>query len=107
MKVSDFLKIFLINLVTNAVSELSHLTLRMYKSILQATMSQERLKSLILLTIDKRLLDDLNLTTIENKLSYANGDRHSVFGTFNTRQCMQFDKEIALCVYSNVKRNIC
>ena len=94
-----FLKILLVNLVTNAISELSRPTLPMYKSILWIKMSQEWLNS-----CTKKWLDDLNFTTIANELSDDNDKKYSALGIFNTQDCMQFHKENALCIYSNIKK---
>ena len=78
---------FLVRLVlvmpaTNATSERSFSVMRRLKSYLRSTMSQPRLNHLMVLSIYKQLLDELDLNTTAKEFVGSSEHRLRVFGTF-------------------------
>ena len=76
------MKLLLVMPATNATSERSFSTLRRIKSYLRATMSQERLNSLLTLHIRKENTLKLNLADIGSDFVSAKENRTTMFGKF-------------------------
>jgi len=66
----------------NATSERSFSVLRRLKSYLRSTMSQPRLNHVMVLSIYKELLDELDLYAIANEFVGGSKYRLCLFGTF-------------------------
>ena len=76
---------------TNAASECSFSVLRKIKSYLRSIMTQQRLKHLMILNINKDSLDEMDLKSIANESVQWNEHRLSVLGNF---------KELNQCGYT-------
>ena len=76
------MKLLLVMPATNATSERSFSALRRIKSYLRATMSQERLNSLLTLHIHKENTLKLNLADIGSDFVSAKENRTTMFGKF-------------------------
>ena len=66
----------------NATSERSFSVLRRLKSYLRSTMSQPRLNHVMVLSIYKELLDELDLYAVANEFVGSSEYRLGLFGTF-------------------------
>ena len=67
---------------TNATSECSFSVLRRLKNYLRSTMSQPRLNHVMVLSIYKELLDELDLYAVGNEFVGSSEYRLRPFGTF-------------------------
>ena len=81
-QVCDLLKLILVMPATNAVSERSASALRRLKNYLRSTMSQSRLKNLMVLHIHKERLDKLCLKSCLNDFISSNEHRLQHFAKF-------------------------
>ena len=69
---------------TNATSERTFSTMRRLKTYLRSTMSQTRLKNVMILSIHKELVSELDLHDIVNQFVSGSEPRLRVFGNFWT-----------------------
>ena len=76
-------RLILVMPATNASSERSFSVMRRLKNYLRSTMSQPRLHHLVVLSIYKELLDDLDLNTTANEFVGNSEHRAHVFGNFD------------------------
>ena len=67
---------------TNATSKHSFSVLRRLKSYLRSTMSQLRLNHMMILSIYKKLVDELDLNAVANEFVDSSDHRLRLFGTF-------------------------
>lgn len=67
---------------TNATSERTFSTMRRLMTYLRSTMSQTRLNNVMILSIYKELLDELDLHDLANQFVSGSESRLRVFGTF-------------------------
>ena len=67
---------------TNAMSERSFSALRQLKSYLQATMTQTRLNSILVLYIHQQYTDSLDLKEVGNEFVTGFEHRQTLFGRF-------------------------
>ena len=75
-------RLLLVMPAMNATSERSFSVLRRLKSYLQSTMSQPRLNHVMVLSIYKELLDELDLYAVANEFVGSSEYRLRLFGTF-------------------------
>ena len=75
-------RLLLVMPATNATSERSFLVLRRLKSYLRSTMSQPRLNLVMVLSIYKELLNELDLYAVANEFVGSSEYRLCLFGTF-------------------------
>ena len=75
-------KLLLVMPATNAVSERSFSALRRIKSYLRSTITQQRLKHLMVHHIHKDLTDKLDIISLANEFVAKREHRFSIFGTF-------------------------
>lgn len=76
------LKLILVAPATNAESERIFSTMKRIKTYLRATMSHNRFNQLMILSVHKELLDDLDFVQIGNEFVGKNQRRRNMFGTF-------------------------
>lgn len=76
-------KLLLVMPATNATSERSFSSLRRVKTYLRATMTQERLNSLMLLHVHKDQVDNLDIIDVANDFVDGSEHRLSLFGKFS------------------------
>ena len=76
------MKLLLVMPATNACSERSFSALRILKSHLRTTMSQQRLNDLMILYVHTKETDSLNLTEIGNEFVAVKESRLRMFGKF-------------------------
>ena len=74
-EICTLLKLVLVVLATNAVSERSASSLSRVKTYLRSTMSQSRLNNLMVLHVHKQRTDKLNLKACVNE--FVSGNEHS------------------------------
>ena len=75
-------RLLLVMPATNATSERSFSVLRRLKSYLRSTMSQPRLNHMMILSIYKELVDELDLYAVANEFVGSSEHRLRLFGTF-------------------------
>ena len=85
------LKLFLVSPATNAVSERSASSMSRIKNWLRSTMSQERLKHCMLLSIHKEKIDAVNLKNVANVFRESNEKRRRIFGIFCDTDFLQLN----------------
>ena len=76
-------RLILVMPATNAASERSFSVMRRLKNYLRSTMSQPQLNHLMVLSIYKELLDDLDLSTTANEFVGNSEHRANVFGNYD------------------------
>ena len=79
-EVAIILHLILVMPATNANSERSFSVLRRVKTYLRATMSQNRLNNLLLLSIHKELTDTLDTKDVAREFTANSEHRFSMFG---------------------------
>jgi hypothetical protein len=82
-EVDKLLRLFLTVPATSATAERTFSVLRRLKSYLRATMGQERLNNVILLSIYQPKFDDLDIHGIAKKFAACNERRGDFFGSFD------------------------
>ena len=81
-EIITLIKLLLIVPASNATSERSFSALRMVKTYLRTTMTQERLNNLMLLHVHQERLDKLDLLNIAERFVRGSKHRLSLFGHF-------------------------
>ena len=81
-QVVKVVKFVLLMPATNAVSERSASAVRRLKTYLRSTMTQYRLKNVMVLHIHKHLTDDVDYLKILNEFVSVKEDRRQQFGRF-------------------------
>ena len=76
-------KLILVMPATNALSERSQSALRRINNYLRSTMTQKRMKTLMLMSVYKGDADNLNLIDVTNDFYTGNSHRLSKFGHFS------------------------
>ena len=82
-QVMDLAKCLLVMPATNAVSERSFSALKLIKTYLRSTQTQERLNHVMTLFVHKNLTDRLNLVDIANEFVSRCEIRLRIFGRFS------------------------
>ena len=82
-KVFKLAKLILALPATNATSEETFSLLKLSESYLRSTMKQSRLNHLMILSVYKNQLDQLDLTKIASDFINKNDTRKPIFGRFN------------------------
>ena len=67
---------------TNAVSERSFSAMKLIKSNIHASTTDNRLNNLLVLYIQKDLTDNINLKLVAEEYVNSNSSRRTMFGTF-------------------------
>ena len=78
-------KLLLVMPATNAVSERSFSCLKLIKTYLRATQTQERLNNLMTLYVHKDYTDGLSLIKVANEFCSLNESRKVIFGKFSPK----------------------
>ena len=81
-EVCKVMELILVLPATNANSERGFSKLRLVKTYLRSTMTQGRLNHLMILSIYKDMLDNIDLDKICNEFVTANDRRSTIFGKF-------------------------
>ena len=81
-EVCTLTKLMLVMPATNAISERSFSALRLVKTYLRSTMTQERLNHLMVLYVHKYLTDNLDLISVANYFVSKSERRLTMFGRF-------------------------
>ena len=68
---------------TNSTSERGFSKMKLVKTYLRSTMTQERLNHLMILSTYKEMVDNIDLTKICNEFATANERRLTIFGKFS------------------------
>ena len=80
--------LLLVMAATNAVSERSFSALKLIKTYLRSTQTQERLNNVMTLYVLKDLTDSLNMVDIANEFVSRNENRRNIFGKFSKADIM-------------------
>ena len=79
-QVGKLVKLLLVMPATNAESERSFSSVRLIKTYLRSTMSQQRLNNLMMIHVHKNRTDALNLVELGNDFVFGNDHRKQFFG---------------------------
>ena len=82
-EVCKLMELVLVLPATNSTSERGFSKMKLVKTYLRSTMTQERLNHLMILSIYKEMVDNIDLTKICNEFATANERRLTIFGKFS------------------------
>ena len=83
-EVSTILRLIMVLPATNAVSERSFSCMKRLKNWMRTTMTDKRLMHLMLCSVHKEEVKNLNLVKLLNEFVGTNSSRQKVFGTFSS-----------------------